>query len=152
MQLNVVLHPTDFSESASHALRLAVHLATSHEARLLIFHATTLHGEHLDAESGMLEPYTQTARELMEKDLPGFASRIAASEGRAVLPFDGIMEATSERVVVRCDSRTRVVRAGRVYGRSGLRLRRLRDATTRPAAEHVPAALDPDSTPHALMS
>ena len=33
MQLNVILHPTDFSESASHALRLAVHLATSHEAR-----------------------------------------------------------------------------------------------------------------------
>ena len=96
MQLNLILHPTDFSESASHALRLAVHLATSHEARLLIFHATTLHGEHLDAASGTLETYTQTARDLMEQDLPGFASRIAVSEGRAVLPFDGIMEATNE--------------------------------------------------------
>ena len=96
MQLNVILHLTDFSESASHALRLAVHLATSHEAKLLIFHATTLHGERLDADSGMLETYAQTARELMEKDLPGSASRIAVSEGRTVLPFDGIMEAATD--------------------------------------------------------
>ena len=95
MQLNVILHPTDFSESASHALRLAVHLAASHEAKLLIFHATTLHGEHLEAESGMLETYAQTARELIEKALPGSASRIAVSEGRTVLPFDGIMEAAT---------------------------------------------------------
>ena len=96
MQLNVILHPTDFSESASHALRLAVHVATSHEARLLIFHATTLHGEHLDAEPGRLDTYTQTARELMENDLPGSASRVVAvSEGRTVLPFDAIMEATT---------------------------------------------------------
>ena len=72
MQLNVILHLTDFSESASHALRLAVHLATSHEAKLLIFHATTLHGERLDADSGMLETYAQTARELMEKGPPRF--------------------------------------------------------------------------------
>ena len=44
----------------------------------------------------MLETYTQTARELMEKDLPGSASRITVSEGRTVLPFDGIMEAATD--------------------------------------------------------
>ena len=97
MQLNVILHPTDFSDSASHALRLAVHLATSHQARLLIFHATTLHGEHLDAASGRLETYAQTARELMEKDLLGSASRLDVFEGRTLLPFEGIMEAATDR-------------------------------------------------------
>ena len=96
MQLNVILHPTDFSESASHALRLAVHLATSHQTRLLIFHASTLHGEHLDAGSDMLETYAQTARELMEKDRPGSASKLDVFEGRTVLPFDGIMEAVRD--------------------------------------------------------
>lgn len=94
-QLHVILHPTDFSESASHALRLAVHLATAHGARLVIFHATTLHGEHLDAESGMLENYAPTARELMERDLPGSGSRVEVSEGRTLLPFEGIMKAAT---------------------------------------------------------
>ena len=97
MQLNVILHPTDFSESASHALRLAVHLATSHQARLVIFHADSLHGEHLEAEDGALDRYAATARDLMEHDMAGAGSTVEVSQGRTVLPFDGIMEAAADQ-------------------------------------------------------
>ena len=97
MQLNVILHPTDFSESASHSLRLAVHLATSHQARLLIFHADSLHGEHLEAEAGALDRYAATARDLMEHDVAGSGSAVEVSQGRTVLPFDGIMEAAADQ-------------------------------------------------------
>lgn len=97
MQLNVILHPTDFSESASHALRLAVHLATAHQARLLIFHAISLHGEHLEADDGALDAYAATARDLMEHDVVGSGSNVEVSQARTVLPFDGIMETAADK-------------------------------------------------------
>ena len=97
MQLNVILHSIDFSESASHALRLAVHLATSHQARLVIFHADSLHGEHLEAEDGALDRYAATARDLMEHDVAGSGSAVEVSQERTVLPFDGIMEAAADQ-------------------------------------------------------
>ena len=96
MQLTTILHPTDFSESASHALRLAVHLATANDAVLHIFHATTLHGEHLDAATGELETYAETARGLMNQDRPGAAEALKVFHGRSVLPFDGIMESVRD--------------------------------------------------------
>ena len=43
----------------------------------------------------MLENYAPTARELMERDLPGSGSRVEVSEGRTLLPFEGIMEAAT---------------------------------------------------------
>ena len=84
MQLNVILHSIDFSESATHALRLAVHLATSHQARLVIFHADSLHGEHLEAEDGALDRYAATARDLMEHDVAGSGSAVEVSQERTV--------------------------------------------------------------------
>ena len=95
--MTAILHPTDFSDSASHALHLAVHLATFSDAVLHIFHATTLHGEHLDADAGELEAYADTARGLMDQDQPGATAKVTVSHGRSVLPFDGIMEAVRDR-------------------------------------------------------
>lgn len=37
-QLNTILHPTDFSENAQHALKLACDLARRREARLIVLH------------------------------------------------------------------------------------------------------------------
>lgn len=37
-EIQTILHPTDFSESASHAQRLARSLARDHEARLVLLH------------------------------------------------------------------------------------------------------------------
>jgi nucleotide-binding universal stress UspA family protein len=36
--IQTILHPTDFSESAAHAFRLACSLARDHEARLVVLH------------------------------------------------------------------------------------------------------------------
>lgn len=36
--IQTILHPTDFSESASHAFRLACSLARDHQARLVVLH------------------------------------------------------------------------------------------------------------------
>jgi len=36
--IQTILHPTDFSESADHAFRLACSLARDHEARLVVLH------------------------------------------------------------------------------------------------------------------
>jgi nucleotide-binding universal stress UspA family protein len=36
--IQTILHPTDFSESAGHAFRLACSLARDHEARLVVLH------------------------------------------------------------------------------------------------------------------
>lgn len=36
--IQTILHPTDFSESAEHAFRLACSLARDHEARLVVLH------------------------------------------------------------------------------------------------------------------
>jgi len=45
VNISRILHPTDFSECAQGALRLAVYLAVSHRADLRIFHARVLHAE-----------------------------------------------------------------------------------------------------------
>ena len=94
MQLNTILHPTDFSESASRALRIAAQLARAHNATLHIFHARTLHGEHLDPKPGALDEYTATARGLLA-EAPQ-APSLEVVEGRAVLPFDAIMQAARD--------------------------------------------------------
>ncbi len=52
-----ILHPTDFSDSATNALRLAVGLAAAHDASLHIFHAEALHGEEpVKPHAGDLAP------------------------------------------------------------------------------------------------
>lgn len=40
--IQTILHPTDFSESAQHAFRLACSLARDHAARLVVMHVTPL--------------------------------------------------------------------------------------------------------------
>jgi len=39
--IQTILHPTDFSESANHAFRLACSLARDHEARLVLLHVVS---------------------------------------------------------------------------------------------------------------
>lgn len=39
--IQTILHPTDFSESAVHAFRLACSLARDHDARLVVLHVAT---------------------------------------------------------------------------------------------------------------
>jgi nucleotide-binding universal stress UspA family protein len=41
LSLRTILHPTDYSERAAHALRLACSLAKDHGARLVILHVVT---------------------------------------------------------------------------------------------------------------
>jgi universal stress protein A len=54
--IQTILHPTDFSESADHAFRLACSLARDHEARLVVLHVVT---SAAPVASGMLVgPYS----------------------------------------------------------------------------------------------
>ena len=43
MSIDTILHPTDFSDTADHALGVAVDLATRHGATLHLFHGLLLH-------------------------------------------------------------------------------------------------------------
>ena len=97
MTLTTILHPTDFSASADHALRLAARLAVSHDATLHLFHASTLHMDDAAAEAEALDACAARARVLFQqsgrKPLPEL--RVTAS--RAVFAFDAIMEVASEQ-------------------------------------------------------
>jgi nucleotide-binding universal stress UspA family protein len=97
MKLRKILLPTDFSESAEHALRQAVALALAHKAKLHIFHAVLLHAEdpkHLQTVlKGYAEHVEQEARELLEAksaDLGRRGLSVDLSTTRSVSPFDAI--------------------------------------------------------------
>lgn len=57
-----ILHPTDFSESAQCALRVAVYLAVSQRAELRVFHARVLYAEDPALEGPNLSRVVDDAR------------------------------------------------------------------------------------------
>jgi len=57
-----ILHPTDFSECAQCALRVAVYLAVSHRAELRLFHARLLYAEDPAREESSLARALDDAR------------------------------------------------------------------------------------------
>src|SRR5438128_1118103 len=78
----VILHPTDYSESSTHALQIAADLARQHQAKLLILHvAETLGLENVTfgEATSQLEP--ESYRQRLEQDL---RQRIPAPSGMSV--------------------------------------------------------------------
>ncbi len=97
MGLTHLLHPTDFSDSATHALRQAVRLALAHQAKLHVFHAMLLHAEDPAQEQPRLDAYAEVAaREAREwaagSIRPEASLDYEVSVGRAVSAHDAIME------------------------------------------------------------
>ena len=90
-----ILHPTDFSESAKSALRLAAGLAATQGATLHIVQVETLHGEDTAREDA-LDTYVATARCLLDKTHANGQVELKASTLRSVLAFEGIMQATTD--------------------------------------------------------
>ena len=105
-----ILHPTDFSDSATNALRLAVGLAAAHDASLHIFHAEALHGEE-PVKPQALDACVATARGLLDTHHPHGHTGLEVSTHRSVVAFDGVMEAID-------DNRPDVVVMG-THGRTG---------------------------------
>ena len=78
----VILHPTDYSESSNFALRIATELARQHQAKILILHvAETLGPENVTfgEATSQLEPASYRRR--LEEDL---RQRVAAPAGVSV--------------------------------------------------------------------
>ncbi len=106
MCFTTILHPTDFSESATQALRLAVRFAVSYRATLHVFHAILLHSAdaiRLHAEDPadtepQLRRYVDRATEYAEElgVRPGKGLDVKVSVQRSVLVFDAIMDTIAE--------------------------------------------------------
>lgn len=99
MQFKKILFPTDFSESAHHALQQAVELSLVHKSTLFIFHAILLHSDdpqHLKAQ--LNEYLDQLENETMERlktksdELKGRGVAVEISTERSVSPFEAIMD------------------------------------------------------------
>jgi nucleotide-binding universal stress UspA family protein len=68
LPIKTLLHPTDFSEAAEHALRMAVGLARDYHARLILMHAVeppVYYGE-LGVSFVPTEEYRETAQERVD--------------------------------------------------------------------------------------
>ena len=99
MQFKKILFPTDFSDSANHALRQAVDLALVHKATLFIFHAILLHTDDPQQLKNQLKDYLdQLEKETMESlktksdELKGRGVAVEISTERSVSPFEAIMD------------------------------------------------------------
>jgi nucleotide-binding universal stress UspA family protein len=99
MQFKKILFPTDFSDSANHALRQAVDLALVHKATLYIFHAILLHTDDPQKLKNQLKDYLdQLEKETMEslktksEELRGRGVAVEISTERSVSPFEAIMD------------------------------------------------------------
>src|SRR5438046_9435353 len=78
----VILHPTDYSETSTHALQIAADLARQHQAKILILHvAETLGPENVTfgEATSQLEPASYRHR--LEEDL---RQRVPAPSGISV--------------------------------------------------------------------
>ncbi len=145
-----ILHPTDFSDSATNALRLAAGLAAAHNASLHVFHAEAMHGEE-PVESTALDDCVATARGLLDKHHPNGQAALKVSTLRSVLAFDGVMEAMA-------DNRPDLVVMG-THGRTGfskLLMGSTAEKVLRHASCHVMtvkagAAVPEDGTFHKLL-
>lgn len=100
MKLGRILHPTDFSDCANHALGQAVELAVSAGAQLHLFHAIALHTDdpaHLDQQlDAYLKSAEARANETLTRrleDVKGRGLDVSIEVSRDVTPFDGIMHA-----------------------------------------------------------
>lgn len=97
MQPSTILHPTDFSDSASSALRLAAALAVRAQGHLEIYYAETLHAADPANDERALQQYVDTARSLMAAEGAEGEPRLSVKTDRAVTAFDGIMRAAADR-------------------------------------------------------
>lgn len=99
MKVKTILFPTDFSDSADHALTQAVELAMAHKAKLHIFHAILLHTEDPRHLEDLLKDYVVQ----VEKDALGFLEEksgelrkrgldVEISTERSVSAFEAIMD------------------------------------------------------------
>jgi nucleotide-binding universal stress UspA family protein len=99
MHFKKIFFPTDFSDSANHALRQAVELALVHKATLFIFHAILLHSDDPQQLKNQLKDYLdQLENETMESlraksnELKGRGVAVEISTERSVSPFEAIMD------------------------------------------------------------
>ncbi len=98
MRIGTILHPTDFSDTADHALGVAVDLATRHGAVLHLFHGLLLHADRpteLPLAASAAAATAQAAR-LVEQDPTRRLPEVRTSHLRAVSAFDAIMERVTQ--------------------------------------------------------
>ncbi len=99
MDIKKILFPTDFSESAQHALKQAVELALVHKATLFIFHAILLHTDDPQQLKSRLNEYLdQLEKETLERlqsksdEIKGRGVAVEISTEKSVSPFEVIID------------------------------------------------------------
>jgi nucleotide-binding universal stress UspA family protein len=99
MYFKKIFFPTDFSDSANHALRQAVELALVHKATLFIFHAVLLHADDPQQLKNQLKDYldqlekeTKESLKTKSDELKGRGVAVEISTERSVSPFEAIMD------------------------------------------------------------
>ncbi len=99
MEFKKILFPTDFSETANHALRQAVDLALVHKATLFIFHAILLHTDdpqHLKMQLkeylNQLENDTMESLKTKSDELKRRGVAVEISTEKSVSAFEAIMD------------------------------------------------------------
>ncbi len=98
MRIGTILHPTDFSDTADHALGVAVDLATRHGAVLHLFHGLLLHAGSpteppLDVSAAAT---TALAARLVEQDPTRRLPEVRTSHLHAVSALGAIMERVTQ--------------------------------------------------------
>ncbi|MEO2199265.1 MAG: universal stress protein [bacterium] len=114
MRIDTILHPTDFSDSAAKARRVAVEFATRYGAELHLFHSQLLHsssGSEPPLEA-LAETVSAEANRLAEQDPTRRVPTVQLSHRPAVSAFEAVMERATEL-------RPDLVVMG-THGRSGL--------------------------------
>jgi nucleotide-binding universal stress UspA family protein len=98
MRIDTILHPTDFSESAEHALGVAVDLASRHGAVLYLVHGLLLHANTPGTPplEACANKATEQATRLVEQDPTRRLPEIRVSHLHAVSPFEAIMERATQ--------------------------------------------------------
>lgn len=130
----VILHPTDFSDSSTHALHIAVDLARLHQARLLVLHVVeTLGADRVTYGEAVSQREPAGYRRRLEDEL---RRHVPAPAGVAVdyLLAEGEPEEEINRVAQKyaCD----LIVLG-THGRTGLR-RLLLGSVAEQVIRHAP--------------
>lgn len=93
MPIKSILHPTDFSECATQALKQAVRLAVIHDAQLHIYHGILLHTDSRLRAERELNDYVETARsEAASLNSGGKALNVTMTYDRSYSVFDSVLD------------------------------------------------------------
>ena len=96
MTASTILHPTDFSPSATRAMQVAVRLAAATKGTLVLMHAELLHGADESKPRASLDEHAASAERKL-RELSRDPPAVEAVLRRAMLADEAILDMAAER-------------------------------------------------------